>query len=95
MTGYLADNLYKQEKREEIIDIIAAMSQWQKLFKRPMSEGEKDMFRKLIQHLAVVCRVLSSDRFIKVQVFHDYCIKAYRHILDSFPWALLSQSIHR
>ena len=95
MTGYLADNLYKEAKREEIIDIIAAMSQWEKLWKTPMSESEKEMFRRLIQYLAVVCRVLSSDKFIKVQMFHDYCIKAYRHILESFPWVLLSQSIHR
>ncbi len=93
MTGFLADGLFKESNRDTVVEAVNEMVQ--EYQSHQMSGEEKEAFRQLLQYLAVVSRVLSSDNVIKVFEFADYCKRAYTFILTAFPWALLSESIHR
>ena len=93
MTGFLEDGLFKESNRDTVVEAVNEMVQ--EYQSHQMSEEDKEAFRQLLQYLAVVSRVLSSDNVIKVFEFADYCKRAYTFILTAFPWALLSESIHR
>ena len=43
----------------------------------------------------VVNRVMSSDSRIKVFDYRKYCLDTYIFILETWPWVLVSEAIHR
>ena len=60
-----------------------------------MTDEEKEKIRSLMQRLAVVNRVMSSDSVVKVLEFRSYCFKTYEQILNDFPFASVSETVHR
>ena len=60
-----------------------------------MTDEEKEKIRSLMQRLAVVNRVMSSDSVVKVLEFRSYCLETYKQILNDFPFASVSETVHR
>ena len=60
-----------------------------------MTDEEKEQIRSLMQRLAVINRVMSSDSVVKVLEFRSYCLETYEKILRDFPFASVSETVHR
>ena len=91
----MVKQLFSEAKRDEVIEALSSMRAWQVSRGRSMTDEEKEKIRSLMQRLAVVNRVMSSDSVVKVLEFRSYCLKTYEQILNDFPFASVSETVHR
>ena len=49
---------------------------------------------KALQHANTICHIANSIGKIDTDAFEKYCHNAYRHLLESFPFAKVKNSIH-
>lgn len=94
ITGYLASKFFEGgDYREVVIGHIVKL--WRKFNKSEMTDAAKKIYRELLQRLAIIRRVIASDECIIISKFFYYCQDTYLFILKSFPWCLISDSLHR
>ena len=55
----------------------------------------KDPLLKVHTQLSAILRIFNSDRKIKTEEFGNLCRNTYLLILDSFPWANISPTLHK
>ena len=55
----------------------------------------KDSLLKVHTQLSAILRIFNSDRKIKTEEFGNLCRNTYLLILDSFPWANISPTLHK
>lgn len=91
----MVKQLFSEAKRDEVIEALSSMRAWQVSRGRSMTDEEKEKIRSLMQRLAVVNRVMSSDSVVKVLEFRSYCLETYEQILNDFPFASVSETVHR
>ena len=91
----MVKQLFSEAKRDEVIEALSSMRAWQVSRGRSMTYEEKEKIRSLMQRLAVVNRVMSSDSVVKVLEFRSYCLETYEQILNDFPFASVSETVHR
>lgn len=70
VTGNMVDLIFSEHNRGNVIEAVASMSGWKLYWRRVMTEQEKEHLRKLLQQMAVINRVMSSDSV--VQVIHQF-----------------------
>ena len=83
------------ERRDEVVEALGSMSAWQRAWGREMMIEEKEQIRCLLQRLSVINRVMSSDSVVKIFEFRSYCLATYELILATWPWASISETVHR
>ena len=93
ITGILASKFFLEKNRPAILEHIAKL--WRKFNRSDLSEDAKIIFTSLLQRLSVIRRVIASDECVLVVEFFIYCQDTYIFILKSFPWCLISNSLHR
>ena len=91
----MVKQLFSEAKRDEVIEALSSMRAWQVSRGRCMTDEEKEKIRSLMQRLAVVNRVMSSDSVVKVLEFRSYCLETDEQILRDFPFASVSETVHR
>ena len=55
----------------------------------------KDPLLKVHTQLSAILRIFNSDRRIKTEEFGNLCRNTSQLILDSFPWANISPTLHK
>ena len=63
-------------------------------FSQLFSTSDTISYKELLQRFSVIRRVVAADKCIRVVEFHFFCYDTYLFILDKFPWALVSDSLH-
>lgn len=91
----MVKQLFSEDKREEVLESLSSMRAWQVSRGRNMTDEEKEKIRCLMQRLTVINRVMSSDSVVKVLEFRSYCLQTYEQILVDFPFASVSETVHR
>ena len=95
VTGNMVKLFFSEAKREQVVEALSSMRAWQVSRGASLTEEEKDKIRRLMQKLAVINRVMSSDSVVRVLDFRSYCLETYEQILTDFPSASVSESVHR
>ena len=49
----------------------------------------------LVQNLAIIQRIVTSSRKVKVDDFRNFCYDTYRFLLEEFPWASITPTVHK
>ena len=93
ISGILASKFFKEKNRQAILEHIVKL--WRKFNRSDFSENAKIIFRELLQRLSVIRREIASDGCVLVMEFFIYYQDTYIFILKSFPWCLISNSLHR
>ena len=91
----MVKQLFSEDKREKVLESLSSMRAWQVSRGRNMTDEEKEKIRCLMQRLTVINRVMSSDSVVKVLEFRSYCLQTYEQILVDFPFASVSETVHR
>ena len=58
-------------------------------------DWDKETLSQLHTRLSAILRIINSDRKINTEEFGDLCTNTYLLILDSFPWANITPTLHR
>ena len=95
VTGNMVKLFFSEERRDEVVEALGSMSAWQRAWGREMTVEEKDQIASLLQRLSVINRVMSSDSVVKIFHFRSYCLATYELILATWPWASISETVHR
>ena len=95
VTGYMVQQFFSEAKREQVLEALSSMRAWHVSRGSSMTEEEKEKIRSLMQRLTVINRVMSSDSLVKVLEFRSYCLETYEQILTDFPFASVSETVHR
>ena len=95
VTGNMVKLFFSEERRGEVVEALGTMSAWQSTWEREMMEEEKEQIRSLLQRLSVINRVMSCDSVVKIFKFRSYCLATYEVILATWPWASVSETLHR
>ena len=58
-------------------------------------ESLRVKFSEILDNLCAVVMALNSEQPINVQEYKQICLHIYRLILETFPWARISPSLHK
>jgi len=71
------------------------MKVWRNGQYEDLSDQELSSTGKLLSHLNVAARVVSTKRKIKLTKYREFCRQTHIQIVRLYPWALFSESLHR
>jgi hypothetical protein len=95
VTGNMVKLFFSEKRRDEVVEALSSMSAWQRAWGREMTVEEKEQIRCLLQRLSVINRVMSSNSVVEIFNFRSYCLATYELILATWPWASISETVHR
>ena len=55
----------------------------------------RDSFATIHSNLGVILRIFNSDKIINEKAFESICKDTYQLILDHFPWANVTPTLHK
>ena len=62
---------------------------------REINYPYRELLRPILEHIAVVLRVINSDQKVRILAFRRLCVNLYGAILTEFPWVMISPTVHK
>ena len=81
--GNHAKEFFNPLNRKNVLDLFDA------------NEDERDSIEELLLRFNVILRILHCTKAIKTKEFEDFCNETYCQILEKFPWAKITMTLHK
>ena len=96
VTGALVKDFLSEVKREEVLAALQKLGcQDEDGKERDLNQGELENYRKLLQGISVISRVVRSSGRIKFLDLRAFCRDLHIFIVETWPWVLFGESLHR
>lgn len=97
ITGNLVKDFLSEAKREVVIDALRDLGRYDLASgaRDHLQEEELDNYRRLLQGIAVIGRVVSSSGRVKFLQLRSFSRDLHMFIVETWPWVLFGESLHR